>query len=210
MGNTRFNENQTPSEQSIIDSLYKIFEMTSNSSKPTADFEAIIKRKPSHTSKSSHKPDLKAELNNIIRCLQHFEHAHSHFDLNVKNTFNLLEKIILKINPLNFEEEIFEACNTIINKLAICFSKTHSLEHRKEWQEVILQHGKLIALIHNVVITRLAEMSRSLVERLAKNEKENVHINSKLVNLEENAKKQTRVINQVVSTIKALPTGRKK
>lgn len=211
MGNTRFNEHNTPNNQSIIDSLYKIFAMTTASSNALEHFEAIMKIKPSITHQKSHRANLKEELTNIIECLEYFEHSQSplHFNVNVKNTFSLLEKIILRLNASVFNQEVFDDLNMVIHKLAICFSKHHSLEHRKDWQDMILKHGRLIALVHNVFINKLNDVSKNLAQRLEKNEKENARINDRIVHLEKATEKQLKAINHAVSTINAAPFGRK-
>jgi hypothetical protein len=209
VGNTPVGKNDAIDEQDFINSLYRMFKITSAGSKSLEDFESMMGKPPAIKSKQPDNSNLKDELDNIIKCLEYFEHFHATIDVSVKNVFLVLEKTIKDINPLNFEAEMFDAFNTIINKLVIYSSQKKSLENRKEWQDLILKYGELIALIHNVVITKLMNLSQSLSKRLEANEKENAHINNKILDLEEHSKQQTRAIAEVVATVKSLPVKQK-
>ena len=130
--------------------------------------------------------------------------ANTLLKINVKNVFLGLETIIKSIDPLDFEEEIFSGFNKIVNKLIVCFSKTHKIEQRQEWEEVTLKYGNLVALIYNVVITKINVFSKTLSHRLDIAEKENLLINNKILDLEKTYKNQTRTIEQLHNRIKIL------
>ncbi len=205
MGNARFDEKHANYEQDIINSLYLMFEFTNQGSNQLEKFQSIIKQKPTVKIEKAKAFSLKDELNNIIKCLDYLEKSKIFPNVAVERFFIVLEKIITGINPLDFEEEMFNGFNTAVNKLIVSFSKNHALSQEEGAEVVILKYGDLIALIHNMVITKISNLSNKLLKRLENNEKESALINNKIVNLENTSKKQIKVINQIVSTVRSLP-----
>jgi hypothetical protein len=206
MGTARFDEGKISYEQRIINSLYRMFQIT-HPGEPLESFESVLKQKPHFADKSREPSRLADELNHIVECLD-FSKAHDAFiPLNVNAVFNALEKIIQKINPAEFNEEMFNGFSAVFNRLIVSASNTFS-NNAAEISEVVLKYGDLVSLIHNVVITKINVVSGALLTRLEKNETESTMTDTKIARLETASKNQTNKINQIISTIKSLPESK--
>lgn len=206
MGTARFDEGKISYEQRIINGLYRMFQIT-HPGEPLESFESVLKQKPHFGERSQETLPLADELNHIAECLDFIKAHDASIPLDVNAVFNTLEKIIQKINPADFDEDMFNSFSTVFSRLIVSASNTLK-NNAAGISEVVLKYGDLVSLIHNVVITKMNVVSSALLARVEKYETESTMTDKKIANLETASKNQTSKINQIISTIKSLPEAK--